>query len=251
MSDLKIELLEYIQHLQSVKVRFTYEDIANAFAEMILPLPTYGTGAVKSGEDFLSSLSEQAPDRDWFEKQEKHLNGTHTTAITLPPELQAIAPIKALNRPLEWFEDSYVSEPEFVDGKWVRAVKVIDLRDTENLEDLKVRLKAKLATIRYEVEVSGVTVLGSLVQTDRESQATIGNAFTKAVNDSTSTVSWKAIDGFVQLDSESIITVGNAVFNHVQGCFEKEGHFSTAIDASSTISELLEIADEIEQDWRV
>lgn len=246
---LQINKLELIQHAQSIKVKFTHPDLPRAFAELILPLPMGAEGSLLTGDALDAALAEQAPPRDWFERQEQRLAGEAAFVVSMPPELQALAPIKALGRALEWYEDARVGEPTIVDGQWVKPVLPVDLRDDTNLADLKRRLISKLADVRFHHETGGVEIAGALVKTDRESQATITGAYTRAKNDPTATVQWKADNGFVTLDAAAIIVFGNAVFDHVQGCFAREKHLSDQIDLCSSVSTLLALAEEINEGW--
>lgn len=244
---LQINKLELVQHAQSIKVKFTHLDLSHAFAEMILPLPIGADGTPLTGEALETALAEQAPPRDWFECQEQRLAGEAAFVVNMPPELQALAPIKALDRPLEWFEDACVGQPSVVEGQWVKPVLAVDLRDDANLPALKVRLIAKLADVRYGHETAGIVVNGSMFKTDRESRALINDAYKSAMADATTTVPWKTVSGFVTLDAEKIITARNAMFAYVQGCFAREQHFTELVDAAETVADLTGI--DIAEGW--
>lgn len=247
MTNIQVQLLSYIQHIQSVEVNFAYADLPNAFSRLVLPLPVDQGGLPLSGDEMISALAAQAPSREWFERQELHLTGGVVTALNLPPELQAVAPIRPLSAPLAWYEDARVGEPAVVDGQWVRPSVRVDLRDAGDLPQLKVRLLSRLADVRYQRETGGVNVGGALVKTDRESQATITGAYARALSDPGVTVAWKADNGFVTLDSAAILLFGAAVFNHVQACFAQEMVHAAAIDAAANVAALLAV--DVEAGW--
>ncbi|NIQ11956.1 MAG: DUF4376 domain-containing protein, partial [Gammaproteobacteria bacterium] len=81
---------------------------------------------------------------------------------------------------------------------------------------------AILASYRYEREIEGITTNGAEIRTDRETQAVLLGARTKAKEDSNYTTMWKAVNGFVELTAPEIIAVADAVHDHVQKCFNAE-----------------------------
>ena len=205
-------------------------------------------GVIRIADGLVVSFDDSDPNKAAFDEWAKdHLPAQPEFTLA---ELQAQnvnAPITALTRALEWFEDSRVSLPQLVDGVWLRPVEAIDLRMPDNLALLKDRLKAKLADVRYQHEVGGVTINGALVKTDRESQATITGAYARASVNPATTVSWKADNGFVVIDAAEIMFFGDAVFSHVQGCFDLERHFNELIDAAETVDTLTGI--DITEGW--
>ncbi|UBB16129.1 DUF4376 domain-containing protein [Comamonas odontotermitis] len=179
------------------------------------------------------------------------------TNLPLLPELtleelqeqNANAPIQPLDRALEWFEDARVGLPQLVGGEWVRPVEAVDLRADANLPVLKERLLLRLADVRYQHETGGILINGSQVKTDRESQATITGAYTRAIDDPATTVRWKADNHFVTLDAEAIKMFGGAVFAHVQGCFAHEADFAEQIELCKKVDALLVLAVMINEGW--
>lgn len=165
-------------------------------------------------------------------------------------ELQAKnsdAPIKLLNRVLEWYEDTRIGQPQIVDGVWVRLEEVIDLRTPDNLETLKARRLEQLKAVRYSHEVAGVEVNGAMIETDHTSQAKITVAYTRAIRDPNFTVPWQAVNGFFLLDAVQIITVGDAVMDYVQQCFVTQSSYVAQINAATTVEDLVDI--DITQGW--
>lgn len=164
-------------------------------------------------------------------------------------EQNANAPIKSLDRSLEWFEDARVGSPQVIDGIWWRPVEAVDLRTQDNLAVLKERLLSRLADVRYQHETGGIEINGSQVKTDREIQATITGAYARAISDPATTVRWKADNGFVLLDADAIKMFGGAVFDHVQSCFAHEADFAEQIERCAKLVDLLLLAVMIEEGW--
>lgn len=245
MSTLNYTIQTFIQHLDSVEVVFRYDDLPRAFAQMIVTLPRDLEGNYMAGEQLADFIKFKAPPREWFEDQDAKLSGAAFQG--LPPEVIAAAPVQACQTLPEWYEDIRVGEPQLLDGQWVRPSVIVDLRSEENFDMLKARLVAKLADVRFEHEVGGVTVNGAEVKTDRELQATISGAYVRATTDPATTVAWKAGNGFVTLDADDIIFFGGAVFDHVQGCFARESHFTELINAAETVADLVGI--DITEGW--
>ncbi len=147
------------------------------------------------------------------------------------------------------FDDSDPNKPEF--EAWAAAgnLPTPPTPPEPTLDELKGRMLAALADVRYRHETGGVMINGSLVKTDRESQATITGAYARATTNPATVIEWKADNGFVTLDAAAIIHFGGAVFDHVQGCFARERALSELIDAAATIDDL--IAIDIEAGWEV
>ncbi|MEW6595639.1 MAG: DUF4376 domain-containing protein [Thermodesulfobacteriota bacterium] len=103
------------------------------------------------------------------------------------------------------------------------------------LEDVVATRKGELAAYRYQIETGGVTVGGSQVATDRESQAMIAGAKLFSDMNPAALVDWKTATGWVQIDAATITAIANAVGAHVQACFSAERAHSAALDALSTV----------------
>ena len=160
------------------------------------------------------------------------------------------APIIPVPRALQWYEDAFVDKPELIQGLWFRVMKTIDLReDPTKLEELRQRKLAELARIRFDHETQGMLFQGAFMKSDRETQATVGNAYTQAKNRPTFTVSWKAATGFVKLDAATIIQFGDALSDFVQWHFTKEEELNIALNAATTLEELLAV--DIETGWEI
>lgn len=234
---LQHKIIRFIQHLESIEVLYTHADLPRASAQIIIGLPKDERGSPLQGPPLLAAIAAAAPARAWFEVQQDRLTAAALPA--LPPELLDAVPLIAGPAPA-WYEDAVVEAPSLIDGTWARRQTAVDLRgDEANLQTLKERMKAQLADVRYQHETAGIVFGGARIKTDRESQATITGAYARALSDPATTVRWKSEDGFVTLDSAAIIAVGAAVFDHVQGCFSREGDLSAAIDGAATVDQLL------------
>jgi len=107
-----------------------------------------------------------------------------------------------------------------------------------SLEDLKAAKKAEIANARYKAEIAGISFNGTVVMTDRESQALITGAALAAIRDSSYTVRWKTSDGFVPLNAAQVIEIAQMVRDHVQGCFDREAVYDESIDGCATADEI-------------
>lgn len=109
----------------------------------------------------------------------------------------------------------------------------------KSLADVKAARKAELAALRYEKEIGGVSVFGTVVATDRPSQAMLTGA--KASLDAgfiTGPIDWKAESGFVQIDATTLGAIAEAVAVHIQACFTNEAALAAQIDACESVSEV-------------
>lgn len=111
------------------------------------------------------------------------------------------------------------------------------LIDIDFSEVLSTKLK-ELASKRFEVETGGVDVGGSIILTDRESQAQITGAYNAAKNGLLSTLNFKASSGWITLTAAEMIAIGEAVYAHVQRCFNIEKQHSEAISLLTTAKEV-------------
>ncbi len=90
---------------------------------------------------------------------------------------------------------------------------------------------AQLAALRFEKETAGLTVGGSSIKTDRESQAALTGAYTSLKNGLLATIDWKASGGWVSLTLAQVEPLAQAVAAHVQACFTRERQHADAIQA--------------------
>lgn len=142
-------------------------------------------------------------------------------------------------------QSNYFDKPLMTDdGKY--QYRIVDGAVSENdvsptLDELKGAKRAEMAAARYAAEISGVTLSGAVIRTDRESQALITGAALAASHDENYSVTWKAKNGFVTLTAAQIIAVAQAVRAHVEACFDREAELQTAIEAAESAEALDEI----------
>ncbi|MDY2985867.1 MAG: DUF4376 domain-containing protein [Synergistes jonesii] len=142
-------------------------------------------------------------------------------------------------------QSNYFDKPLMTDdGKY--QYRIVDGAVVENdvsptLDELKGMKRAEMAAARYAAEISGITLSGAVIRTDRESQALITGAALAASHDENYSVTWKAKNGFVTLNSAQIIAVAQAVRAHVEACFDREAELQTAIEAAESAEALDEI----------
>ena len=104
----------------------------------------------------------------------------------------------------------------------------------------KLGLRTQAAARRWAVETGGITVNGAAVYTDRDTQAKLTAAFTRANANPAFTLNWKTAGGFVTLTAAQVIALANAVFDHVQAAFDAEAAVLADIE-SGTITTTAEI----------
>ena len=142
-------------------------------------------------------------------------------------------------------QSNYFDKPLMTDdGKYQYRIAdgaVVENDVSPTLDELKAKKRAEMAAARYAAEISGVTLSGATIRTDRESQALITGAALAASHDENYSVTWKAKNGFVTLNSAQIIAVAQAVRAHVEACFDREAELQTAIEAAETAEALDEI----------
>jgi hypothetical protein len=154
--------------------------------------------------------------------------------------------------------------PNLQGGKWVRGWNVFTYSFTGQVdeneqpippeqakavfaEQVKANLRAQLAAHRYKVETSGVTMPGgTIIRTDRESQATITGAYTTSLLNPSVVIDWKGANGWVQINAAQIAAIASAVTQHVQSCFSKEKQLSEKLD---TLTPEQVFAFDVETEW--
>jgi hypothetical protein len=107
-------------------------------------------------------------------------------------------------------------------------------------------LLSRLATRRYEVETSGVTLDGVRIGTDRRDQAMLAGAITFCNLEAQAVIDWKASNGWQQLGETGLRAIALEVGRHVQACFSRERQLAEAIDATTTHAALDSLALEVE-----
>jgi len=98
---------------------------------------------------------------------------------------------------------------------------------------------AAIAAWRYALEISGVVVGGSVVLTDRESQAQLTGAYQTLKDGLVSSIDWKTGDGsFVTITLAEVTALAQAVAQHVQASFTQEKNLLAQVAAAQSIEEV-------------
>jgi hypothetical protein len=114
------------------------------------------------------------------------------------------------------------------------------LTDLAADSDQSIDLGIYAANKRYAVETAGITIGGSTIATDRESQAMITGAYNYLQANPAESVQFKTKNGFVDLDATAMTVIATAVGAHVQACFAREAAVAAAID-DETVTTTAEI----------
>lgn len=88
---------------------------------------------------------------------------------------------------------------------------------------------AQLAALRFEKETAGITVAGTEIKTDRESQAALAATYVSMKNGLLQTVRWKGRGRWVTMTPAQIEPTARAVAEHVQACFAREAELTDAL----------------------
>lgn len=98
----------------------------------------------------------------------------------------------------------------------------------------KTELYSYAAKKRYEKETGGITVSGTYISTDRQSQAMINGAFSFSQVFPNQTIKWKVTDGvFADLNAQTITGIAAAVATHIQTCFATEASVNSQVQTES------------------
>jgi hypothetical protein len=109
----------------------------------------------------------------------------------------------------------------------------------DTLEGARARKLAELAAWRYQKEISGVTVGGARIKTDRESQAIVTSALISLSQGLATSIDWKAEGGvWVTLGLPQITGIAQSVVSHVQACFTAEKLLFAEINALATAAQI-------------
>lgn len=98
------------------------------------------------------------------------------------------------------------------------------------------------ASVRYDKEVSGITVSNNFIFTDRQSQAMINGIVTLVQLQPDVVINFKTGNGFIQANSQIIASIATSVATHVQNCFNLESEAIQQIEAN-TFTQFSQIDD--------
>jgi hypothetical protein len=110
-----------------------------------------------------------------------------------------------------------------------------------SLDYLRNQIMMKIAAQRFTIETGGVTFLdGSVIKTDRESQAQLSSAFSSLINGLITSTPWKVGPGqFVPVTLEMIRPIAQLVADHVSTCFAIEAAKCQELTLLDTVEGLL------------
>jgi hypothetical protein len=119
--------------------------------------------------------------------------------------------------------------------------------DSRTLAELKDRLTADVADLRWQKETSGIEVDGISISTTREARAEFKQLLADAAEASLQVVDFKAASGFVTLTVEQMRGIARAITAYVQSQFSAERMHQEAIAALTSIDAAL--AYDINAGW--
>lgn len=104
-----------------------------------------------------------------------------------------------------------------------------------NLDAARAQQLGRLADIRWQHEIGGLTLEGMAIRTDRQTRA----ALTEVVNSlaaglMTEPVTWKMAAGWADLTEAQLLSITAAVSSHVKASFAAERAVSLLIETSET-----------------
>jgi hypothetical protein len=107
----------------------------------------------------------------------------------------------------------------------------------QTLEEVKIAKLAELAEARWREETGGLTLPdGTIIKTDRESQALLTGAALSATLDPGKDIEWKGVNGWVTLTSAQVLEIAAAVRAHVQSAFSREKALTEQVEACNEIA---------------
>jgi hypothetical protein len=109
----------------------------------------------------------------------------------------------------------------------------------KDIETVKKLILADLAARRYQVEVGGIELNGSVVSTDRDTQSKISGAAAAVAAGLPTPLTWKSPSGFVTIDAPTLTALALAIATHVQAAFETEALHTAAIQALTEVEDVI------------
>jgi len=118
--------------------------------------------------------------------------------------------------------------PALVEGVWTQVWEVTDAPAPSKTE-----LAAYAASKRWEKEIGGIVVAGAAIDTSRESQSMIGNAYSYSQAHPSEVIKFKAASGWISIDAATVVAIAASVGAHVQACFAIEESVAAEIEAGT------------------
>lgn len=140
---------------------------------------------------------------------------------------------------MKYFKDVtgtvYAYEVDGSQDEWIKPDLVLmtpaEVDAHHNPPQTREQLLQVFAARRYQAEVSGITIDGLSVYTDRTTQNKLTAASNRAQRNAEYTVNWKLTSGaFINLNATTIIAIGDTVGDHVQACYDREGELAAAVE---------------------
>jgi hypothetical protein len=100
---------------------------------------------------------------------------------------------------------------------------------------------ALIAARRWAAEIGGIVLGGMPVDTDDRSKLLINGAALRASRDSSYTLHWKTVEGFIDLPADQVLIMADAVSDHVQACFTRESELQAAVVDESITADMIEL----------
>jgi len=99
---------------------------------------------------------------------------------------------------------------------------------------------ALIAARRWAAETGGIVLGGMPVDTDDRSKLLINGAALRASRDSSYTLHWKTVEGFIDLPADQVLIMADAVSDHVQACFTRESELQAAVFDGAITTDMFE-----------
>jgi hypothetical protein len=155
----------------------------------------------------------------------------------LPYIGESLESIVKMYAPISFWEEQELTVQEIQQG--VKGNFEVTEAAPVTLESTKTEKLQEIASWRYNREVAGITLNGSKIKTDRESQAMITAAFISISQGLVTSVDWKSDNGvWLTLGLPEMSAIAGAVASHVQQCFTLEKLYVNMVAAATTIEDV-------------
>lgn len=141
--------------------------------------------------------------------------------------------VPAFDAATHYMTDAFTDAPDPERNRTVRRWHVEPIP----LDEIKAIRKLAVTAKRYEVETGSITIGGTVIRTDRESQGMINGAYSLARDmidglEPPQSIDFKADGAWATIQPDVMVQIGRAVGRHVQACFRIERALHAAIDAA-------------------
>ena len=152
--------------------------------------------------------------------------------------------VQPVMKPVETTGFSVIEDyPREQAGKFFQNWKIVKSNLTPReqaarFEETKKLKILELSKLRFEKEVSGISVSGISVKTDRESQSQLATAVLTIKERFANSINWKGDNGWVNLNQTQILHISKMVSQYVQGCFNVEQMHYEKINNARSVEEI-------------